>query len=78
MTGRADHGSQAWLFPSTLSYQQTYHPRRGATSEVLDGLRRLQGGAAQQQPITPAPEGQPLPPSALWRRLVAGVRGRYA
>ena len=39
--------------------------------ERVAAFRRLQGGVTQHQPITPAPEGQPLPHSARWRRLVA-------
>ena len=42
----------------------------------IAALRRLQGGAAQPSTTTPAPEGQPLPHSALWRRLVAVAGGR--
>ena len=75
MTGRS---LEPWRSPALLSeWPIAKITRRGSQQDVLAALRRLQGGAGQRQPITPAPEGQPLP-HALWRRLVAVVTGRQA
>ena len=44
MIGRSDFGSSVWRYPALLSYvsrEDSAALRRGTTSDVLAGLRRL-------------------------------------